>query len=292
MRSCLIILFAFVLALSLSLAVGPQAGQAASPSGGPAAQGGQAASGAVDVNGKNFNPRDFSGIWIRRGGDAGFGPQGTNPPLTPAGEAVIKNNVIVGRGSRHALVKNVNNPKDSNDLAIACNPKGFPRLVIDTAYDYHEVVMIPTRMIQMWQEERRPREIWLDGRPVPTDENIDNLGAAWYGHAAGRWEGNTLVVTTVGFDDRSWLDSFGFPRSFTARIEERYRMLDPDTLELQMTLHDPEYYTRDWVSDAKIWKKEPRNNLTNLGWYGLFSGRAELMCAPMNGKPNVNTRLQ
>lgn len=204
---------------------------------------------------------------------------------------MIKNSVIVGR-SRHPLVKSVNDPKDSNDLAIACNPKGFPRLVIDTAHDYHEVVMLPTRMIQLWQEERRPRDIWIDGRPVPTAENIDNLGAAWYGHSAGRWEGNTLVVTTVGFDDRSWLDSFGFPRSFTARIEERYRMLDPDTLELRLTLHDPEYYTRDWVSDAKIWKKEPRGNVTNFGWYGLFTGRGELICAPFNGKPNVNTRLQ
>lgn len=69
-------------------------------------------------------------------------------------------------------------------------------------------------------------------------------------------------------------------------------MLDPDTLELRLTLHDPEYYTRDWVSDAKIWKKEPRKNLTYLGWYGLFTGRGELICAPFNGKPNVNTRLQ
>lgn len=275
----IILVFALVGALSLSLAAGTQAAA------------GQAASGAVDVNGKKFNPRDFSGIWIRRSGDPGFGPQGTNPPLTPAGEAAIKNNVIVGR-SRHPLVKNVNDPKDSNDLAITCNPKGFPRLVIDTAYDYHEVVMLPNRVIQLWQEERRPRDIWIDGRPVPTAENTDNLGATWYGHSAGRWEGNTLVVTTVGFDDRSWLDSFGFPRSFTARIEERYRMLDPDTLELRLTLHDPEYYTRDWVSDAKIWKKEPRKNLTYLGWYGLFTGRGELICAPFNGKPNVNTRLQ
>jgi len=236
---------------------------------------------------KQFNPRDFSGIYIRRGGDRGFGPPGTLPPLTPAGEAVIKNVLSPGR-SRHPLVKNVDDPAESNDPAFACNPKGFPRIVLDTAHDFHEVVMLPNRMLQLWQEERRPREIWIDGRAVPSGENLDNQGPAWYGHSVGVWEGDTLVVQTVGLDDRAWLDSFGFPKSFEARVEERFRMADADTLELRLTLNDAKYYTRPWVSDVKIWKKETRESVTWFGWYGLFSGLGELICAPMNANPKIS----
>ena len=243
-------------------------------------QAGQARTGAR----QQFNPRDFSGIYIRRGGDRAFGPQNTTPRLTPAGEEVIKKVISPGR-SRHPLVKNVGDPAQSNDPAFSCNPKGFPRIVLDTAHDFNEVIMLPNRMLQLWQEERRPREIWIDGRALPSGENLDNLGPAWYGHSVGVWEGNTLVVNTVGLDDRAWLDSFGFPKSFEARVEERYRLADANTLELRLTLYDPKYYTRNWVSDVKIWKKESRENVTYFGWYGLFSGLGELICAPMNANP-------
>ena len=141
----------------------------------------------------------------------------------------------------------------------------------------------------MWQEARVPREFWLDGRKLPTSEDLVNLGPAWYGHSVAHWEGDELVVQTVGLDDRAWLDQYGYPKSFDARIEERYKKTDANTLELRLTLNDPKYYTRPWVSDVKIWKKEPRQNVTWFGWYGLYSGLGELLCAPQNASP-VNKR--
>ena len=145
--------------------------------------------------------------------------------------------------------------------------------------------MLPTRIFQLWQEERMPREIWMDGRPVPSGSNYRNLGPSWMGMSVGHWEGNTLVVETVGLDDRAWLDTFGFPKSDEARVIERYNLTDPVTLEVEMTLYDPKYYTEPWVSDVKTWRKEPRNSraVNNFGWYGLFSGLTDLLCAPMNG---------
>jgi len=56
----------------------------------------------------------------------------------------------------------------------------------------------------------------------------------------------------------------------------------------QLTLTDPEMYMKPWVSDTKTWKKEPRKNVTWYGWYGLFSGLGELICAPMNANPFVS----
>jgi hypothetical protein len=282
-----LLMTAFILILVFSSTesargAGPRSAHAAAQARGRTAA---ATSTTVDVNGKRFDPHDLSGIYVRRGGDPGFGPVKDMPPLTPVGEAKLKR-VILPAAGRHPLVKQATDAAPSNDPALACNPKGFPRLLLDTTHDYHEVIMLPNRMLQLWQEERRPREIWLDGRAVPSDETVDGLGPAWYGHAVGVWQGDTLVVNTVGLDDRAWLDSFGFPKSFNARVEERYKLVDPDTLQLTLTLYDPEIYTKPWVSDAKIWEKVPRNNVTRRGWYGLF-GLGEAICAPTNGNPFV-----
>src|SRR5688572_21311226 len=72
---------------------------------------------------QEFDPRDFSGIWFRTDGDCGFGPEGSAPPLTPEGEAKIKENIPTR--ARHPLQKKVDDPSQSNDPALTCNPKGF-----------------------------------------------------------------------------------------------------------------------------------------------------------------------
>ncbi len=231
---------------------------------------------------QKFDPRDLTGIWLRSDGDRSISPN--TPALTAEGEARIAKN-LPARG-RHPRAPAARTPAESNDPAFACNPKGFPRIVLDTAHDYHEVIDTRRgRLLQLWQEERRPREIWMDGRPVPSGDNLDNLGPSWYGHSVGRWEGNTLVVVTVGLDDRAWVDVYGHPKSAEARVEERYRRVDADTMEARLTLFDPRYYTKPWESDAKIFKKQPRDKVTFGGWYGLFSGLGELICAPMNANP-------
>jgi hypothetical protein len=280
----------FVLFISLTLFAFAQAGaqKAAPKAAAPQQAKSAAASNTVDVNGKKWDPHDLSGIWIRRGGSRAFGPRNSNPPLTKAGEEVIKARIPTPGYNWHPLTKKIDDPKDTNDPTFACNPKGFPRILLDTAHDYNEVVTLPDRIYQIWQESRVPRELWLDGRSVPTNEQLDSLGPTWYGHSVAHWEGDTLVVVTVGLDDRGWLDQYGFPKSFHAKVEERYKMTDPNTLTLQLTLTDPEMYTVPWVSDVKTWKKEPRKNVTWFGWYGLFSGLGELICAPMNANPYVS----
>ena len=132
----------------------------------------------------------------------------------------------------------------------------------------------------------------MDGRKVPAGENLANLGPAWYGHTAGQWEGNTLVMNTVGLDDRAWIDIFGFPKSTEARIEERYTRTGPDTIELRMTLYDPKFYKTPWVSDVKTFTRVKREDTTFFGWYGLFSGIVEGICAPMNEVDSYNKILR
>ena len=244
---------------------------------------GQQRAGATSAS--QFDPHDLSGIWIRAGGDRGLSPKA--PPMTPEGEARLK--ATVPARSRSNLVKAADSPSNSSDPTMDCNPHGFPRILLDTAHDYHEMIQVPGRILQLWQKDRKPREIWMDGRALPSGENLDNIGPAWFGHSVGQWEGDTLVVNTVGLDERAWLDLFGNPKSFEARVEERYRRIDPDTVQVQLTLYDPKLYTAPWVSDTKTFKRESRENLTFSGWYGLFSGVGELICAPINAN-RVNKR--
>jgi hypothetical protein len=234
---------------------------------------------------RQFDPRDFTGIWRRSGGDRSISREA--PALTPEGQARAKTQNPSAR-SRNDLVAAVD-PELSNDPTLACNPLGFPRLVIDTAPNLMEFVHAEGKLLQIFQWSRTLRELWLDGREVPSGENLDNLGPAWYGHSVARWEGDTLVVTTVGMDDRAWIDTYGFPKSAEARVEERYRRTGPDSIELQLTLYDPKYYTVPWVSDTKTWERPNRQARTHFGWYGMFSGHEELICAPMNASP-VNER--
>jgi hypothetical protein len=228
-----------------------------------------------------FDPHDFTGIWRREDGHRSISPKA--PAMTPAGQERAKGQQPSARSNNDAI-KAVD-PEHSNDPTLACNPLGFPRMVVDTDPNLMEFVKADGKLLQIFQWTRTLRELWLDGRPVPSGESLDNLGPAWYGHSVAKWEGDTLVVTTVGMDDRAWIDTFGNPKSDTARVEERYRLADANTLELKLTLFDPKYYTIPWVSDTKVWKRPTREARTHFGWYGMFSGLEELICAPMNASP-------
>lgn len=220
-----------------------------------------------------FDPRDLSGIWMLTRNDHSLGTPA--PPLTPA-----------GRAAKAGRVADIRDGVPGNAPWYTCNPMGFPRLLNDD--EPMEFIVLPNRILQLFQWEHRTRVLWTDGRQLPSGQNLENLGPAWYGHSVGRWNGNTLVVNTVGLEERGWLDNEGNPKSFHARIEETWRRVDSSTLELQLTLYDPEYYTAPYVGSKKIYKRVPDDAMTFFGWYGLYAGVTEGICAPMNEVEGYN----
>ena len=241
---------------------------------------------------QQFDPHDLTGLWVRTDPDATaavrgrfrtdwIGPAASMPPLTPEGVAKMG-----GRVGTNDLPL----PVFSNDPKFKCNPSGFPRILYTSAYPF-EFAGLEGRLLQLFQWERVLREVWMDGRDLPSGENLDNLGPAWYGHSVAEWEGDTLVVNTVGLDDRAWLDGQGHPLSLQTRIEERWDRIDADTLEVQLTLHDSTLYTAPWVGDRKTYTRMSREDATFFGWYGLFSGVWESICAPMNEVDDHTTRF-
>ena len=245
----------WTLAIAASLVIGSLAfGQSATKSAPAKAPPAKAAA--------DFNPRDISGVWYRvsaiqtfsnvdprqPGMPAGRGNQVyQEAPLTAAGKAAFDKNKP-GYGPR------ASSPAFGNDPMGTCDPLGIPRMVnaeLAGAHAFWELVQNKDRVFQFMGFHHDWREIWTDGRQLPSSKDLE---PAWDGYSVGHWDGNTFVVATIGLDDRTWLDKFGYPHTDQAKLQERYRRLDRDTLELKMTLTDPEYYSRPWDSDTKIFK--------------------------------------
>jgi len=90
------------------------------------------------------------------------------------------------------------------------------------------------------------------------------------GDSIGKWDGDTFVVDSIGFNDRAWLDFYGHPRSEQLHLVERYRRVDHDTLQLNFTVEDPMAYTKTWASDTKLYKLLPKKEAV----------MEELFCVP------------
>lgn len=192
---------------------------------------------------------DLSGVWMQYPDGDVPGVPGMNavsnkarPPLTAWGQA------------RFDAAKPVLGPRavaGSEDAPhVHCDPMGPPMLLV--APNPFEIVQIPGRIFMFFEEQHMWRTIWTDGRPLPKDPD-----PSWLGYSVGHWDGDTLVVDTVGFNDKLWVDPYGDPRSDTAHLIERYRRLNHDTLELQITIDDPKAYQGLWVSPPKLHKLEP-----------------------------------
>jgi hypothetical protein len=85
-------------------------------------------------------------------------------------------------------------------------------------------------------------QVFLDGRGHPKDPN-----PAWYGHSIGRWDADTLVVDTIGFNNRRWLTIYGTPISEKLHVTERFRRPDLGHLEIETTIDDPDIYPKSWT---------------------------------------------
>jgi len=104
-----------------------------------------------------------------------------------------------------------------------------------------EIVHTPQRIFMFFEYAHTFREIWMDGRAVPTDPD-----PTYFGTSVGHWDGDTLVVDTVGFNDDTVLN--GMPHSDAAHLVERYTRPDLDTLQLSLSATDPKAYTKPWTA--------------------------------------------
>lgn len=217
------------------------------------AQRGQRAGGNAAVPGPPHDPHDLSGIWLSQGGGGGGGTltqwkKEAPPSLTPDGLATMKAN-IPAKGPKGVV------PARANDPIGDANPPGLLRtLLYNRPFEF---VPRQDKVMQIFEWTNHWRQIWTDGRKVPTPEDT---GPYWYGYSVARWEGDTFVVETVGLDSREWLDDWGVPYSDSLRLQERWHRLDRDNLELTIRVDDPKTFTQPWVSDKKMYRLQPKDS--------------------------------
>ena len=126
------------------------------------------------------------------------------------------------------------------DPNVHCMPRGAPRIWTD---DYYKrVFQLPDRVVLLTERNMQYRQIFTDGRPLPEDPN-----PTWNGYSTARWEGDTLVVQTIGFRDDLWLDAFGNPLTSAGKLTEKIRRPTYGTMEVEMTIDDPKSYTAPWT---------------------------------------------
>ena len=190
--------------------------------------------------------RDLSGVWI--------GPATTlerTPPMTATGQALFDAAKPL-YGPRSVPVA------ESNDPVNTCDPQGFPRILfLRSPLSGMEFIQAPDRLLQVFYYQYTLREIWTYGRSLPTDVgggNPKSPDPRWYGYSIGHWNDNVFVIETVGAME-TWGDEEGHPHSLRARIEERYRLLDHDSLELIVNVDDPEIFQKRFVASKQVFKR-------------------------------------
>jgi hypothetical protein len=150
--------------------------------------------------------------------------EGETVPLKPEAEALMKSRL------------------SKEDPEANCLPTGVPR---HAPYPWR-ILQFPTHYFFLFEGNIHSyRQIFMDGRPHPTDPN-----PTWYGHSVGRWEGDTLVIDTVGFNDRFWFDFVGHPHSEQLHTVERYTRTNMNTLKEEILIEDPVMYTRPFTINA------------------------------------------
>jgi hypothetical protein len=179
---------------------------------------------------------DLSGIWLSGGGMMG-GTQGRGfslrvPPLQP--EAMKKY-----EANRAGLSGLGDKGLDEMDPNTYCYPPGAPRSMV-MPYPF-EIVQRPGTVYILFEYNSGVRRIYTDGRKHP-----DDVQPTWMGHSVGTWQGDTLVVDTVGLRPETWLDPLGTPHSDALHMVERFRRTSPTTLEVEFRFDDPKTFTKPW----------------------------------------------
>jgi hypothetical protein len=121
---------------------------------------------------------------------------------------------------------------------VHCLPRGSPPMG-DTIPEPFKLVQTPDLLVMLIEDGTNFRQIYTDGRKLPDDPT-----PSWFGYSVGKWEGDTLVVDTIGFNNRGWLDAVGHTRSESMHVTERFHRRDFGHMDLQITLDDPKTFTK------------------------------------------------
>jgi hypothetical protein len=203
--------------------------------------------------------RDLVGTWAGPGSGMAVprsnAENPTAPTLTPLGKQLFDMNKPIGRYS----------PAGTNDPHTRyCDPYGFPQNMTNEIRGL-QIATMPNKVIFMIQYMDIWREVWTDGRALPT--NVGNTGPdaldpRYNGYSVGHWEDDyNFVVETVGLNDQTWTSKNGYPHSLEARVIERYTRVSKNDMKVQITMIDPSIYTKPFEIGTLNFRWVPNQQL-------------------------------
>ncbi len=203
------------------------------------AQGSKPAAAAKDMNASQTP--DLSGVWMRDAPPATamqywiYELNEEEPPMTPWGLAQFK-------AAKSSFGSHMYPLEETNDPVLRkCFPPGVPRVYMHP-FPF-QIIQTPGEVVMLFEVDSLRREIYTDGSP-----HDPSLVPLWMGNSIGYWDGDTLVVDTDNFNDRTWLDRIGHPHSDQLHVIERFRRTAPDHLIDDITIDDPKAYTKPWTA--------------------------------------------
>ena len=205
---------------------------------------------------------DLSGIWMQVPlyGKDGYSDYAARPELTdeqyeklvakpgtPTANLnqnlqfrTINGEEIPFRPSALALYKERLARESTGSPSERCRPKGIPAPMLPPVP--FKIVQNPGLTVILFEEFNRFRQIFTDGRRKPKVEF-----PSWWGYSTATWDGDTFVVDTAGFNDKTWLDKVGHPHTDALHTIERFRRIDFGHMQLELTIDDPKAYTKPWT---------------------------------------------
>jgi hypothetical protein len=139
----------------------------------------------------------------------------------------------------------VDGSHSKEDPDANCLPQGVPK--IDAAPAPWKIVQTPGFIVIVYEAFNLWRQVFMDGRELDPDAN-----PTWMGYSTGKWDGDTLVVDSRGFNGKAWLDQLGKPSTESLHVIERFRRKDFGHMILQITIDDPKAYTKAWTVNQEV----------------------------------------
>jgi len=171
---------------------------------------------------------DLSGVWNGGGpvGDLAQGlAKGETIPILPAAKALMESR------------------QSKDDPEANCLPTGIPRIA---PYPWR-IVQTPTHIFFLFEGNIHSfRQIFMNAK------HPDDPDPTWYGHSIGSWDGDTLVVDTIGFNDKFWFDFRGHPHTEQLHVIEKYTRTGPGTMKYEVAIDDPGAYMKTWTSSSSL----------------------------------------
>ena len=181
----------------------------------------------------------ISGVWNAISGTymyASFSKE--EPPMTEWGKAKYES-AKPSQGPQGVKLD------ETNDRVYKCSPPGVPYIYIQLFP--MQIIETPNEVIELFEYDHTVRYIYTDGRKHPA-----GLKPSYNGHSIGHWEGDTLVVDTIGFNGKNWLDRVGHPESAEMHIRERIFRVDEKTLQVDLDFDDAKSYAHPWAAQVRF----------------------------------------